>query len=210
MSNDELNAIASKLAGPSDPYMPGNCLGCGKRIPRWINGKQTRPTQIFHSNACGQHYRRMHRDDRRASNRKKARAAQQLPVPISTTEGRWDIGECANCGHGIVRSYPDQQFCSPRCEDYVPLPPRSKDRNAPWYHVAGPVDYCEECGLAITPRPPHGYVTGYRGLDKVFRCLECHDARFPPRKAVLRKRPVKSKPAANDNGVIVAKPKKAA
>lgn len=182
---------------PMQEYKARACLRCGKPIPRWMNGKQTRPNQLFHSEACGQAHRRMHRYEARASSRKKAPAAQRLLKPKPATEARWDIGRCAHCDSGFVRMSPDQRYCSKRCEDYVPLPPRNV--KGPWYIVAGPVDFCEECGFAIVPRPPHGLVTGYRGLDRVFRCLECHDARYPRRTS-----------PANDNSEIEAKIGKAA
>jgi hypothetical protein len=72
-----------------------------------------------------------------------------------------------------MRKAADQVFCSDRCRDYVPPPPRAVD--AEWFIVAGPVDFCVECGLAIMPRKPHGYITPFRHEDGL-HCLECHDA----------------------------------
>jgi hypothetical protein len=76
-------------------------------------------------------------------------------------------------GSGFMRKTHDQAFCSDRCRDYVAAPPRKADGE--WFIVAGPVDFCVECGLAIIPRKPHGYITPFRHDDGP-HCMECHAA----------------------------------
>ena len=42
----------------NEPYQHRPCLACGKRIPRWTDGKATPASRLFCGNACGNHYRR--------------------------------------------------------------------------------------------------------------------------------------------------------
>jgi hypothetical protein len=39
-----------------------------------------------------------------------------------------------------------------------------------WHTVAGPVEYCAACRMAIMPRKPDGYITPYRGKDGLLYC----------------------------------------
>jgi hypothetical protein len=42
----------------NEPYQHRACLACGKRIPRWTDGKATPASRLFCCNACGNPYRR--------------------------------------------------------------------------------------------------------------------------------------------------------
>jgi predicted nucleic acid-binding Zn ribbon protein len=171
IDDTDIQSLDNAYEAPS--YQRKSCLACGRGIPRWVKGKQTPAHQQFCSSACGKFYRRMHRSEGRASERKKTPAAQRPLEPVLTTEGRWDIRHCKQCRYGFIAKSPDQRFCTDRCAAYVPLPPRKK--NANWYIVTGPIDYCHECWFAITPRKPHGFITPWRNTDGMLSCLECHD-----------------------------------
>lgn len=78
---------------------------------------------------------------------------------------------CRSCGRAFELAATKTTNC-PRCNGYVPLPPRKPDGD--WFVIAGPVDYCCGCGLAIMPRKPHGFLTPFRGADGDLYCSrEC-------------------------------------
>jgi hypothetical protein len=76
----------------------------------------------------------------------------------------------------IVASQPT--YCNDRCRNYVPLSPRKPDGD--WHIVAGAVEYCAACRMAIMPSKPHGYIMPHRGEDGLLYCGPvCRQARRP-------------------------------
>jgi hypothetical protein len=139
--------MAARLAALD--YVPRDCLACGKRIPRWEGGKQT--TRLFCDSQCSAWHRRTHQKTRsegkctsRVVEAKDVPLSQPLAAPLSSEVGRPEFHPCKACGRMVRAAL---EFCSERCRAYIPLPPRKAD--GAWHIVAGPVPYCDECGLAI-------------------------------------------------------------
>src|SRR5882672_714232 len=152
------------------PYQHRACLACGKRIPRWTDGKATPASRLFCGNACGNHYRRWAkgRVTKGVAQNVKKRPINRAPFEsVYVTEPRPEYPRCKACGRPYLRTSPVEQFCSTRCAEYVPLPPRKPDGE--WFIVAGPVEYCDDCGLAVTPRKRQGFLAPVRAMDGHFR-----------------------------------------
>jgi hypothetical protein len=165
-----------------EPYQHRACLACGKRIPRWVDGKETSASKLFCGDSCGRFYRRGHPTKGVRQNAKKEQVNRASVGPVCATEPphREKYPTCEACGRTYRRSAPDDRFCCARCAAYVPLAPRKRDGE--FFIVAGPVDHCDDCGLAITPRKPDGFLLPYRALDGRLTCLECRPvARRRPR-----------------------------
>ena len=162
----------------NEPYQHRACLACGKRIPRWTDAKATPASRVFCGNACGNHYRRRAkgRVTKGVAQNVKKRPINRAPFEsVYVTEPRPEYPRCKACGRPYPRTSPAEQFCSTRCAEYVPLPPRKPDGE--WFIVAGPVDYCDGCGLAVTPQKPHGFLSLVRGKDGHLYCRECRPMR---------------------------------
>ena len=156
-------------------YQHRACLGCGKRIPRWIDGKQTPSSQQFCSPGCGRFYRRLHPVKRGRRNAKKDPILRAFVEPVLAVEGRPEYHPCRACGRAIRT---ELVFCNDRCRDYVPLPPRKPDGE--WFVCAGPVEYCSGCGSAIVPHQLPYRVAG----ELICRaCKAAHAAARPKSKA---------------------------
>ncbi len=165
---------------PLPEYQHRACKCCGKRIPRWTNGKLTPSSRLFCSSGCGRFSRRMDTLSGRARKREiesiKPAFREAAIAPRERIEGRPEYGPCQACGRLHNLASPNRPFCSARCEAYIPLPPRKPDGE--WFIVAGPVDYCSACAMAIGPRKPHGYITPYRNVDGLLFCSrECRTQR---------------------------------
>jgi hypothetical protein len=130
---------------------------CGKRIPRWTDGKLTPAAKVFCSLGCGNFYRRLHPVKGVAQTPKKRPISSIFLEPVRAVVGRPKFGPCQSCGRACQIEAGKPTFCNERCRDYVPYPPRKPDGQ--WFIVAGPVDTCCACGLAIMPRNPHGFLT---------------------------------------------------
>ena len=100
---------------------------------------------------------------------------------VYVTEPRPEYPRCNACGRPYLRTSPAERFCSTRCAEYVPLPSRQPDGE--WFIVAGPVDYCDGCGLAVTPRKPQGFLAPVRAMDGHLHCRECRPMRADRRVA---------------------------
>ena len=144
-------------------YQHRACKACGKRIPRWTDGKPTLAARLFCSPKCGQFYRRLHPVKRGRQNAKKEPISSALPGSVRLTEGRSEYGPCQGCGRMQRITASGSLFCNDGCREYVPLPARKPDGD--WFIVAGTVDLCHGCGLAISPRNPQGFLTPYRRGD---------------------------------------------
>ena len=103
-------------------------------------------------------------------NAKKRPIPSALLEPFSAVEGRSEWRDCEACGRATEYRPGQPTFCSDQCRSYVPRSLRKFDGD--WFVVAGPVDYCQSCHMAITPRKPHGYLTPYR-VDGQLRCDTC-------------------------------------
>jgi predicted nucleic acid-binding Zn ribbon protein len=161
-------------------YVPRNCLACGKHIPRWEAGKQT--TRKFCGSQCSAWYGRTHPKTRpegrgetpvRGEYASRVVEAKKVPVPQALLEpfghqaGRSEYHPCRACGRTVRATL---EFCSDRCRDYVPLGPRKPDGE--WWIIAGPVSYCDGCGLAIQP-DRQGLLLPRRMADGGLRCADC-------------------------------------
>jgi hypothetical protein len=131
------------------------CKACGKRIPRWTDGKLTPAARVFCNKSCGSFYRRLHPVKGGAQTPKKRPIPSAFLEPVRAVVGRSEFGPCE------------------RCRDYVPLPARKVDGE--FFIVAGPVDYCSACAMAIMPRKPHGYITPYRKDGRLYCSPLCRD-----------------------------------
>lgn len=161
------------------------CLACAKRIPRWIDGKETPKSRRFCGNACSSFYRKIYGLSRPPARGVAGVSLNAKKEPINGgLKGTFLVIDmlggpkipfrpCDTCGVTYPIGSAGRRFCSDRCEAFVPLPPRKPDGN--WYIVAGPVDYCEGCGLAITPEKPFGYIVPFRQPDRTLLCRECHN-----------------------------------
>jgi hypothetical protein len=157
-------------------YVHRTCLSCGKRLQRWIKGREN--TAKFCDSGCGSHYRRTHKktpktsqmphSDCCAETAQKTLVPQRLEPSIAATEGKPEYRPCRTCGRTSREVH-----CSTRCRDYQPLAARKPD--GVWYVAAGPVSYCEGCGLAIVPGRG-GILLPHRCEDGKLRCDECHTA----------------------------------
>jgi predicted nucleic acid-binding Zn ribbon protein len=157
-------------------YQHRSCRFCGKRIPRWTNGKQTPASKQFCDSRCSRNHRQSTgpKSPKKApttqvaectENDKKRPILRALLEPVSATDRRSEYGLCKACGRSISKPL---EYCNDRCRDYVPLPPRKPDGD--WFIIAGPMDYCFDCGLGITPKKPSGFITPWRGRDGKLRC----------------------------------------
>jgi hypothetical protein len=119
---------------------------------------------------CRAYWHRMHPGASRTENAKKAPARQVLLKPVCATERPSEYAPCEACGRSCRIEPGAATFCNERCRSYVPLPPRKPDGQ--WFTVAGPVNVCVACRLAITPtkRP-------WRKDDKLYCSAECRRAR---------------------------------
>jgi predicted nucleic acid-binding Zn ribbon protein len=166
------------------PYQHRACLACGKRIPRWTDGKATPVSRVFCCNACGNHYRRRTRG---GVTKGVAQIAKKRPInrapfeSVYVTEPRPEYPRCNACGRPYLRTSPAERFCSARCAEYVPLPPRKPDGE--WFIAAGPLDYCDGCGLAVVPRKRQGFLAPVREMDGHMYCRECRPMRADKRVA---------------------------
>src|SRR3954453_11360898 len=114
-----------RCAYMNEPYKHRACLACGKRIPRWTDGKATPASRVFCGNACGNHYRRRTRGrvaQGVAQNVKKRPINRAAFESVYVTEPRPEYPPCKACGRPYLRTSPAEQFCSTRCAEYVPLP----------------------------------------------------------------------------------------
>jgi hypothetical protein len=163
---------------PFVEYVHRSCLACQKRIPRWTDGKPTPKSKLFCDSTCSAYYRRMHPSKTpfrgnvkgATENPKKRPDLSALLEPVSVVEGRAEWRECDACGRQSEYRPGQPTFCSERCRAY--MPPSSRKMDGEWFIVAGPIDYCSACHMAITARKPHGYLMPYR-LDGQLRCGAC-------------------------------------
>jgi hypothetical protein len=155
----------------NEPYQHKSCLGCGKRIPRWVNGEETPISKVFCDKGCAQYARRQKSkltpQAREATNAKARPVNQGFPAPVFATEGR--LRQWEPCAASSAA-----RFCDSRCESYVPYPPRKVDGE--WHIVAGPIDCCVGCGLGITPTKLWGHIAGWAGKDGLYCTRECRKA----------------------------------
>jgi predicted nucleic acid-binding Zn ribbon protein len=114
---------------------------------------------------------------------------QALLEPVGHQVGRSGHGQapgpeyhpCRACGRTVRMTL---EFCSDRCRDYVPLGPRKaggetrRDAGPEWWIIAGPVPYCDGCGLAIGP-DRQGLLLPRRMGDGGLRCTDCVPLRHP-------------------------------
>jgi hypothetical protein len=158
--------------------------GCGKRIPRWTDGKATPKAKLFFDAKCAAYYRRMHPakppewhqgkgrteidDSRPIPSALESRLARVEASPRAPLQPKADYEACRACGRQQPIAPGQPTYCNDRCRAYAPLPPRKPDGE--WYVVAGPVEYCAACAMAIMPTKPHGYVLPYRGKDGQLYC----------------------------------------
>jgi hypothetical protein len=161
-------------------YQPKFCETCGKRIPRWVGGKQTRSDQRFCSAKCGNAARGRGGRKRagrtvarvRRDNREKVPVNRAFPEPVQGTEGRPAQPEsmaCWSCGRSFSYRGPNGdasgRFCSANCRACFdqagpaygtePVPRGS-------FRIVGPADCCAACQQAIEPQGPQGLVMPYR------------------------------------------------
>ena len=122
----------------NEPYQHRACLACGKRIPRRTDGKATPALRVNCGSACGNHYRRTAkgRMTKGVAQNVKKRPINRAPFEsVYVTEPRPEYPPCKARGRHYLRTSPAEQFCSIRCAEYVPLPPRKPDGE--WFIVAG-------------------------------------------------------------------------
>jgi hypothetical protein len=145
---------------PNKPYVEyvhRACLACQKRIPRWTNGKSTPKYKRFCSKSCGAFWRRMHPQKPGescpgkavAENPKKVPINRVLLGPVLTVEGRPKYAPCKACGYSTAVMPREPTYCNDRCRSYLP---KKYKTDGSWYRVAGPVEYCAACSMAIEPR----------------------------------------------------------
>jgi hypothetical protein len=149
------------------------CKACGKRIPRWTDGKLTPAARVFCNKSCGSFYRRLHPVKGGAQTLKKRPIPSAFLEPVRAVVGRSEFGPCESCGRPCQIEPGKPTYCNERCRDYVPLPARKVDGE--FFIVAGPVDYCSACAMAIMPRKPHGYITPYRKDGRLYCSPLCRD-----------------------------------
>jgi predicted nucleic acid-binding Zn ribbon protein len=121
-----------------EPYKHRVCFACGKRIPRWTDGKATPASRVYCGNACGNHYRRRGkgRVTKGVAQNVKKRPINRAPFEsIYVTEPRPDYPPCKACGRPDMRTSPAERFCSNRCAEYIALRPRKPDGE--WFIVVG-------------------------------------------------------------------------
>jgi hypothetical protein len=149
-------------------------MACGKRIPRWEKGRETR--RMFCNSGCSSHYQRTrqiarkHHSSPRVEIASEVPAAQRFVSQPAPTERPPEHAPCEACGRMTRFVAGEPVFCNQRCRDYRPLPPRKA--GGAWYFVAGPVPHCADCGLVIMPRAD-GILLPRRGIDGKVRCEEC-------------------------------------
>jgi hypothetical protein len=114
-------------------------------------------------------WHRTHQSTSRTENAKKAPVPQRLSKPVSATEGASEYAPCPACGRSCRKADGAAAYCNDNCRRYVSPPARKPDGE--WFVVAGPVDYCAGCALAIGPAKPP------RRRDGALYCRECADAR---------------------------------
>lgn len=114
--------------------------GCGKRIPRWTDGKLTPKSRVFFAAGCSAYYRKLHPVKRpggsvpapTTENAILRPISRAFPEPVSSTSGavsaRQQFAPCPVCG----RVQLEGRYCNDRCRDYVPLGPT---------HEIGPTDF---------------------------------------------------------------------
>jgi hypothetical protein len=170
-----MSADSREPADDDTSYKHRSCLACGKRIPRWSKGRQTPITRQFCGAGCRAYWHRAHPNASRTENAKKVPARQAFLEPVCATERPPEYADCEACGR-TCRIKPDEPtYCSEQCRSYVPLPARKPAGE--WFIIAGPVDYCAACSLAITPTKSHGHLMPWRRGSALFCSADCRRAR---------------------------------
>jgi hypothetical protein len=172
-----MSAHAGEPVADDTRYKHRSCLACGKRIPRWQGGRATRADRVFCSEACAKFSRRRNGGSAPSKgvrdNVKKVPEKRAFLEPVRATEDRPDYAPCEACGRNCRIEPGEPAFCSEQCRSYVPLPTRKA--NGAWFIVAGPVNFCAACGLAITPT--HGQLTPWRRGSALYCSADCRRAR---------------------------------
>ena len=151
-------------------YVHRACKGCGKRIPRWTDGKETPKSKVFCGRSCASFWRRMHPKSVRGEDgkvgtehRKKVPVNRPFLEPFWAVEDGPKYAPCKTCGYTALVAAGELTYCSDRCRSYVPK------KYKPWgklHVVAGPVDYCEACGFPVIESAP-------RVRDGKTYCRDC-------------------------------------
>jgi predicted nucleic acid-binding Zn ribbon protein len=114
----------------NEPYQHRAGLACGKRIPRWTEGKAAPASRVYCGNACGNRYRRRAkgRVTKGVAQNVKKRPINRAPFEsVYVTEPRPEFPRCKTCGRPYLRASPAERFCSTLCAEFLPLPPRKPD-----------------------------------------------------------------------------------
>jgi hypothetical protein len=162
-----------------DTYQHRACLACGKRIPRWTKTGATPASKRFCNASCGSFHRRTHQGPHVTEKAKKPLAAQRLLKPVCATEDAPEHAPCRACGRSCRIRPGEPTYCNETCQAYTPSSARKP--NGEWFIVAGPVDYCAGCGLAIIG-------PAWRRDDKAYCSASCRQPAKPmkaPRRSAL-------------------------
>src|SRR5262249_19342264 len=114
-----------------DEYQHRVCkCGCGKRIPRWTDGKQTPKSRVFFDAQCSAYYRKLPPQKSAGSTNPAPTTENAIlrpiprafPKPVCETEGRpaappmakTDYGPCRACGRQQPMVAGQPTYCNDR------------------------------------------------------------------------------------------------
>jgi hypothetical protein len=91
---------------PYVEYVHRTCKACGKRIPRWTDGKPTPKSRVFCDKSCGAFWRRMHPEKSTEGRPGKVVAENRKKVPVNRPllepEDRPKYAPCKACGYSTA------------------------------------------------------------------------------------------------------------